>query len=225
VNSVRSWLTSWRGVAVLAFVAVVSVVTALLVGHSPSGALASASSASEHPPGLQGIIQSPVVAKPNFTLTDTSGQPFNLRTDTAGYVTLLYFGYTHCPDVCPTQMADMAIGLSKVSAAVRSRVKVVFVTTDPDRDTPAVIRNWLNAFSRSFIGLTGTKAQIDAAVASVGMPPAIIESTPGSNDYAVDHLAYVLAFTTDNQAHVLYPAGVTASVWTHDLPRLVKDWT
>ncbi|MGH9123227.1 MAG: SCO family protein [Acidimicrobiales bacterium] len=223
----RRWLTSWRAVAILAAVAVVAVVAAVLVSHSPSSASTSSGiPASESPPGLKGIIQSPLLAKPDFTLTDTAGQPFSLRSGTAGYVTLLYFGYTHCPDVCPTQMADMAIGLSKVSASVRSHVKVVFVTTDPQRDTPSVIRDWLNAFNRSFVGLTGTTQQIDAAEAAIGMPPTSVEPIAGSKgDYAVDHLAYVLAFTTDNQAHVLYPSGITASVWTHDLPRLVKEWT
>lgn len=219
----RKVLTSWRFVAGLAVVATVLVVAALLVSRPSSNA---STADQEHPPGLQGIIQSPLLAKPDFTLTDTSGQAFNLRTGTAGDVTLLYFGYTHCPDVCPTMMADMAIGLSKVSASVRSHVKVVFVTTDPARDTPPVIRDWLNAFNHGFIGLTGTTQQIDAAEATVGMPPATIVPTTGNpGEYAEDHLAFVLAFTKDNQAHVLYPAGVTASVWTHDLPRLVKEWT
>ena len=206
----------------LALVAGAVVVAGLLFGCSSSNA---SSEGDIHPPGLEGIIQSPLQPKPNFTLTDTSGQPFNLQKDTAGYVTLLYFGYTHCPDICPTQMADMAIGLSKVPSAVRAQVKVVFVTTDPNRDTPSVIRAWLNAFNPSFIGLTGTVAQIDAAEQTVGMPPATVEPIAGTTNYSVDHAAWVIAFTKDNLAHAIYPAGITASVWSHDLPRLVKEWT
>jgi len=211
--------TSWRALAILGVVATVTAVTALLVGHSANSG---ASQQDIHPPGLQGIIQLPLQPKPNFTLTDTAGKPFNLQAETAGDVTLLYFGYTHCPDICPTQMADMAIGLSKVSPSVRSHVKVVFVTTDPTRDTPSVIRSWLNAFNPSFIGLTGTMAQIEAAEAQVGLPPSTVQVVDGV--YSVDHAAYVLAFTADNESHVIYPAGITASVWSHDLPRLVNEW-
>jgi protein SCO1/2 len=204
----------------LALVAVVLAAIALMV--SPKSSNGSTGS-DIHPSGLQGIIQSPLQPKPNFTLTDTSGQPFNLQQDTAGDVTLLYFGYTHCPDICPTQMADMAIGLSKLSTSVRSHIKVVFVTTDPNRDTPNVIRQWLNNFNPSFIGLTGTTAQIEAAEASMGMPPTTVEPL-GNGNYSVDHAAWVTAFTEDNMAHVIYPAGITPSVWSHDLPRLVNQW-
>lgn len=195
------------------------VLVAALVGAC--GAAHGQPSGLPNPMGLQGALRSPPLAKPNFTLTDTSDQPFNLLTGTAGDVTLLYFGYTHCPDVCPTTMADIALGLQRVSPAVRSHVKVVFVTTDPNRDTPSVIRSWLDAFNPSFVGLTGTTAQITAAEASVGLPPATVVPL-GNGNYSVDHAAFVLAFTADNEAHVEYPSGFTDDTWAHDLPRLVK---
>jgi len=172
--------------------------------------------------GLQGTLQVPATPKPGFTLTDTEDQPYNLRAETAGDVTLLYFGYTHCPDVCPTVMANLAIGLSKVSPAVRSHIKVVFVTTDPARDSPPVIGRWLAAFNPTFVGLTGTSQQIIAAETSVGMAPATVVPLGGGN-YSVEHAAYILAFTTDDLAHAVYPDGYTAATWEHDLPRLV-DW-
>jgi len=204
---------------VLVAVGVVALVAALLVVLSSGGS--SNSSGLPHAKGLDGVLQDPAVAKPDFTLTDTAGQPFNLDRQTAGYVTLLYFGYTHCPDICPTQMANIALGLSHQSASVRSHIKVVFVTTDPHRDSPQVLRQWLANFNPSFIGLTGTDQQITAAEAAVGMPPAEVEPIGGGN-YSVDHAAWVLAFTLDNQAHAIYPAGFdTASVWSHDLSRLV----
>jgi protein SCO1 len=175
-----------------------------------------------HPAGLDGILQSPAMPKPNFTLTDTSGHPFNLQADTQGDATLLYFGYTHCPDICPTHMADIALGLARQSPAVRAHLKVVFVTTDPARDTPTVLRQWLNSFNPTFIGLTGDTAQIDAAEASVGMPPSVVEPL-GNGNYSVDHAAWVIAFTPDNLAHAIYPSGLDSpAVWAHDMPRLVK---
>jgi len=204
---------------VLVTVGVVALVAAFLALRSSGGS--SASGALPHAKGLDGVLQDPPVPKPNFTLTDTSGHPFNLQGQTAGDVTLLYFGYTHCPDICPTQMANIALGLKHESASVRSHIKVVFVTTDPHRDSPQVLREWLDNFNPSFIGLTGSDQQITAAEASVGMPPSEVEPLGGGN-YSVDHAAWVLAFTLDNQAHAIYPAGFdTASVWSHDMSRLV----
>jgi protein SCO1/2 len=207
----RRVLVTFSGVAVM------TLIIATLAGCGGSATR----SGLPNPMGVQGTVQEPPTPKPGFTLTDTAGRPFNLAAETAGDVTLLYFGYTHCPDVCPTTMADLALGLSQVTAAVRSHVKVVFVTTDPNRDTTGVLRSWLNAFNPSFIGLTGSTTQITAAERAVGMPPATVVPL-GNGNYTVDHAAYVLAFTTDDEAHVVYPDGYGAATWAHDLPRLVK---
>jgi protein SCO1/2 len=94
----------------------------------------------------------PGLPKPNFTLTDTNGNPYDLDGQTQGYLTALYFGYTNCPDVCPTHMANIAAALRQLPASVTSHIKVLFVTTDPARDTPAVLRAWLNNFDPTFIG-------------------------------------------------------------------------
>jgi protein SCO1/2 len=166
---------------------------------------------------------SPALSKPDFALTDTSGQPFSLRAQTQGYLTLLYFGYTHCPDICPTHMANIAAALHQLPSSVRSQVRVVFVTTDPARDNASVVRDWLNHFDASFIGLTGTAAQVQTAEAASGMSPSSIEFQGGGN-YAVDHAAQVEAFTTDNLSHVVYPGGYKQADWVNDLPRLVRGW-
>jgi protein SCO1/2 len=160
------------------------------------------------------------LAKPDLTLTDTGGRPYNLAAGTAGRLTLVYFGYTHCPDVCPTTMATLAAALRQLPAAQRERVDVVFVTTDPSRDTPAVERAWLNQFDPSFIGLTGPFAPIQQAAAEVGItiePPVAL---PGGG-YTVTHGAEVLAFNTDGKAHVVYTAGVTVAQFDHDIPLLL----
>jgi protein SCO1/2 len=175
------------------------------------------------PKGLRGIVQSPGAPKPNFTLTDTSGQAFNLPAETNGHVTLLYFGYTHCPDICPTHMANIAAALHQLPPPVTSQVKVVFVTTDPARDTEPVLRGWLDHFDPSFIGLTGTVDQIEAAEAASGLPPSTTENL-GKGNYAVDHAAFVEAFTSDNLDHVVYPAGYQEKDWVNDLPKLVQGW-
>ncbi len=171
------------------------------------------------------------IAKPDLTLTDTSGQAYDFKAATAGKVTLLYFGYTHCPDVCPTTMADLAKALTKLTPEERAAVNVVFVTTDPERDTGPALREWLDAIDPSFVGLTGPFEQIQAAARSVGVavePPKV-----GADGMVTStHGTQVIAFSPDNVARVLYlasvglqpdgtPVGVTADDFAHDLPLLI----
>ena len=169
-----------------------------------------------------GGLVSPPLAKPKFTLTDTSGAPFDFWSKTQGSVTLLFFGYTHCPDMCPLQMHIIAQALKHIPAAAAEQLKVVFVTTDPDRDTPAVLRVWLDRFDRHFIGLTGTQAAINAAQIAANLAPAKKSPVRPNGAYEVGHAAFVFAYTKDNLAHVIYPVGVKEEDWVHDLPLLVK---
>lgn len=179
------------------------------------------------PSEWRGLVLQDPLEKAEFTLTDTEGRPFRFREETDGYVTLLFFGYTHCPDVCPLHMANLAAVLRHLADGVRSRVKVVFVTTDPERDTLERIRQWLGAFDPSFIGLWGPLERVNEIQAAFRLPPAVKQEVPGG-EYLVGHAAYVIAFTADNRAHVLYPSGTRQADWAHDLPRLVQrgaDWS
>jgi protein SCO1/2 len=178
------------------------------------------------PPELHGTVLSPSWPKPDFTLTDTDGRPFDFRAETDGYLTLLFFGYTHCPDVCPVHMGSIAAVLEDLDYADRSRIRVIFVTTDPERDTPARLREWLDRFDRSFVGLRGSPEEVDAAQAALHLPVAVRQpSRPGPlpGAYAVGHAAQVIAFTTDGRARVVYPFGTRQADWAHDLPKLVED--
>src|ERR1043166_6271433 len=83
--------------------------------------------------GYRGGVVTPPLPKPKFTLTDTSGAPFDFWSNTEGYVTLLFFGYTHCPDECPLHMAAIAASLQRIPPEVRNQIRVVFVTADPAR--------------------------------------------------------------------------------------------
>jgi protein SCO1/2 len=170
----------------------------------------------------RGGLVTPPLPKPRFTLTDTSGAPFDFWEKTQGYVTLLFFGYARCPGQCPLHMQNVAMGLKKVPAGFGDRVKLVFVTTDPARDSPKVLRSWLDHFDKRFIGLTGSEAAIEAAQRAAGVPPAS-KTVRDVEDYAVDHANFVLAYTKDNLAHLIYPGGVTQQDWAHDLPQLVKE--
>ncbi|HYT31745.1 MAG TPA: SCO family protein [Thermoanaerobaculia bacterium] len=170
----------------------------------------------------RGGLVAPPLPKPRFVLTDTSGAPFDFWKRTQGSVTLLFFGYTYCPDQCPMHMANIGAALKTFPGGITDQVKLVFVTTDPARDVPAVLRRWLDQFDNRFIGLTGTEAAIEAVQKSAGVPRA--QKTGFSNvNYAVAHANFVLAYTKDNLAHVIYPGGVSREDWVHDLPLLIKE--
>jgi protein SCO1/2 len=171
----------------------------------------------------RGGLVSPPLPKPKFTLTDTSGDPYDLSSKTKGYVTLLFFGYTHCPDACPLEMHMVAQALRKISPASTDQFKVIFVTTDPERDSPQVLRTWLDHFDKSFIGLTGPSAAIEAAQIAANIPPAKKSPVRSDGAYEVGHAAFVLAYTKDNLAHVIYPVGMKEEDWAHDLPYLAKE--
>src|ERR1700740_1396148 len=123
-------------------------------------------------PVYRGGLVTPPLPKPKFVLTDTSGAAFDFRQKTEGYITLLFFGYTNCPDQCPMHMANLGIALKKLPAGTADQVKLVFVTTDPERDRSAAVRLWLDLFDRRFIGLTGTQRAIEAVEGAAGVPPA-----------------------------------------------------
>src|SRR5437016_14673800 len=106
----------------------------------------------------RGALVTPPLPKPGFVLTDTSGAPFDFWNRTQGSVTLLFFGYTYCPDQCPMHMANLGVALKKLPPGIADQVKLIFVTTDPGRDTPVQLRRWLDNFDKHFVGLTGSEA-------------------------------------------------------------------
>lgn len=117
-------------------------------------------------------------------------------------------------------MSFLAAALRRQTTATRSKIEVVFVTVDPRRDTPAALRNWLNHYDASFIGLTGTQAQIRAAEQASGAPLAPPERTKGS-DYAVQHSSLVFAYSPDGRAHVVYAEGFSPRDYALDMPILL----
>src|SRR5581483_6162309 len=171
--------------------------------------VASASLASaQHAGTWHGALVTPPLPKPAFVLTDTSGAAFDFRHKTEGYVTLLFFGYTYCPDQCPMHMANLSAALKRLPAGMTDQVKLVFITTDPARDSPAVLRHWLDLFDRNFIGLTGTERAIEAVERAAGVPVAV-KTGPANGNYALAHATFILAYSKDNLAHIIYPGGVS----------------
>jgi protein SCO1 len=151
--------------------------------------------------------------RPSFTLTDTTGAEFDFRSATGGRPTLLFFGYTNCPDVCPTTMADVAIALRGLEPDLAEQVQVVFVTTDPAYDSPEVLGEYLGRFDADlpnrFIGLTGDQELIEQAQLSAGVPLA--------EDDGRQHSSLLLLYGSDDRANVAFDAGNTARDIVEDL--------
>ncbi|MFF1337964.1 SCO family protein [Streptomyces sp. NPDC058290] len=160
--------------------------------------------------------------KPELVLTDTTGKPWNLREQTKGKPTLIYFGYTNCPDVCPLTMSNIAVAKKALPKADQDKLQVVFVTTDPERDTPDSLGAWLKAQDPSFTGLTGDFATIQAAARKLGIG---IEAAKKEADGSVVsmHGAQVIAFSPKtDEGYLLYGEGSTVDDYTKDLPKIIK---
>ncbi|MFG2606814.1 SCO family protein [Streptomyces sp. NPDC048514] len=160
--------------------------------------------------------------KPDLVLTDTHGEKYDLRKETKGHPTLVYFGYTHCPDICPTTMSNIAVAAQKLPAAARKDLRVVFVTTDPGRDTPAELGKWLKSIDPQFVGLTGDFAAVRAGARTVGI--SVEPTTKDKNGKLVSvHGTQVIAFSPKTDAgYVLYGESATVDDYTKDLPKLVE---
>ncbi|MCF4139243.1 SCO family protein [Streptomyces sp. Tue 6430] len=160
--------------------------------------------------------------KPDLVLTDTQGKPYDLREETAGRPTLVYFGYTHCPDVCPLTMNNIAVAKKQLPKADQDALRVVFVTTDPDRDTPAALAAWLKGIDSQVVGLTGDFATIQTAARALGI--SIEPPHKDKNGKVVStHGTQVIAFSPKTDGgYVLYGEDAKVDDYIKDLPRIVK---
>ncbi|WP_327718075.1 SCO family protein [Streptomyces sp. NBC_00490] len=160
--------------------------------------------------------------KPDLVLTDTSGEKYDLREQTKGRPTLIYFGYTHCPDVCPLTMNNIAVAKKQLSKAQQDELRIVFVTTDPDRDTPKALGKWLKGIDSQVVGLTGDFDTIQAGARTLGI--SIEPPHKDKNGKIVStHGTQVVAFSPKTDGgYVLYGEDATVDDYTKDLPRLIK---
>lgn len=196
-------------------------VSLLLLGAAIGCGLDVPRRSSDETRGYHGTVLGTPLPRPDFTLTDTEGRSFDFRAETEGRLTLLFIGYTHCPDVCPVHMASIGSVLAKLPE-VAERTRVVFVTADPRRDTPERLRKWLNAFDHRFVGLRGSVDEIHRIEDALALPRSIVSDTT-SAEYEVGHAAVVVAFSPNGPAHVLYPFGTRQADYAADLPRLLRD--
>ncbi|MGA0610371.1 SCO family protein [Caldimonas sp. KR1-144] len=153
-----------------------------------------------------------------LALTDADGRPRTMA-DFKGKVAVVFFGYTQCPDVCPTTMAEIAAAKKQLGAA-GERVQGVFVSVDPARDTPEVLKAYVNAFDPSFVALRGTPEQTAAVAKSFKV---FFQQVPGKEPgrYTIDHTAGAYVFDAEGRVRLFVRYGQPVEAWTADLRQLL----
>ena len=159
-------------------------------------------------------------AMPAVSLTDTAGRPYNLATTPSKPVTLLFFGYTNCPDVCIAVLSDVSLALQRLTPADRDQIQLIFVTTDPARDKERRIRGYLDRFNPTFVGLTGPMSTIKHTASEVGVEIEGMKKLP-SGGYEVGHSAQVIGFSR-NSGVVIWTPGTPVGALKDDFALLVE---
>jgi protein SCO1/2 len=155
-----------------------------------------------------------------LALTDHNGRPVTLATF-KGKVVVLFFGYTHCPDVCPTTLSDMAQALKMLRPEDASKIQVLFASVDPERDTPEILRSYVPYFHPDFLGLYGTPDQVARAAREFRVVyRKHVES--GANDYLVDHSAGSYVIDAKGSLRLYLPFAIPPKDIAHDLSVLLK---
>jgi protein SCO1 len=166
------------------------------------------------------VLDNPFQA-PDVALTDTEGEPFSLAGDTDKRLTLVFFGYTNCPDICPAVLKSLASAMTRLDDKDRDQVDVVFVTTDPDRDTAEVIRRYLDHIDPSFIGVTGPLDEIAAVGKSIAV--GMGEKLP-SGGYNVDaHTTQVTGIDSGDEAPIYWSQSTSSQQFADDIHTLLGE--
>ncbi|MDH2416655.1 SCO family protein [Nocardioides sp. CER19] len=154
-------------------------------------------------------------------LTDTDGSPYSLTKDTTKPLTLVFFGYTHCPDICPMVMSNVASAMTRLDDADRKKVDVVFVTTDPARDTQAVLRGYLDHYDPAFIGLTGDLKTIVDIAKPLAVYVADGSKLPSGGYDLNTHSTQVSAIGSDDTSTVLWDMDTSSAQFAADIQAIL----
>ncbi len=162
-------------------------------------------------------------AAPTVELTDTDGAPYSLAADTDEPMTLVFFGYTHCPALCPLVMNNLSAGLNRLDADDRDQVDMVFVTTDPERDDAAALRDYLDGFGDGYVGLTGDLDDIVAAGEPLHLYVNDGKRLPSGGYDLGGHSTYVLGIDEDDEAVVVWNQETSAVEFATDIHLLLSE--
>ena len=161
----------------------------------------------------------PYPPAPPINLTREDGSPFWL-SDLRGKIVLLFFGYTSCPDVCPTTMAELKTAIDKIGPKNADMVAVVFVTVDPERDTPQRVQQYVDHFNKDFIGLSGPESALSKIWSDYGVFRSVAEGSPATG-YLVDHTARITLIDQDGNLRSSYGFDTPVQDIVHDLNLLL----
>jgi protein SCO1 len=195
-------------------------------GRALTGVLAAAALILETAAGSFGAQQSPQVepaaAVPgiggHFTLTSPEGRAVNDRSFPGKWL-LVYFGYTFCPDACPTALNALGTVLDELGP-LAAKVQPIFITVDPERDTPQVIADYVKAFDSRIVGLSGTPEQIAAAAKEFRV---YYEVRPlGNDEYAIDHSSFIYVINPQRQIVELLTGNLPGHSMAEELRRLIR---
>ncbi len=171
------------------------------------------------PHSFQGVVLQTDKPAADFTLTASTGQPASL-SDFRGKWVVLYFGYTFCPDVCPTTLARINAALNQIGDKAKD-VQVLMVSVDPERDTPERLATYLGAFNPSFLGLTGTVDQVTQAATPFGIYFAK-QDVEGASGYLMDHTASVTLVDPEGRTRLVWLTDSTPEGMASDLNYLIR---
>ncbi len=169
---------------------------------------------------MHGAVLAEQYRMPDVSLTATDGSAYSLSQGPDAALTLVFFGYTQCPDICQVVMADITSALARLDAPTREQVAMLFITSDPARDDPATLREYLDRFDPSFEGLTGPLARIVRVGERLGVA---IEKGPRlpSGGYEVAHGTQIVGVEADGRAPIVWTQGTSAEQLAHDIVRLL----
>jgi protein SCO1/2 len=168
---------------------------------------------------LHGQVLDPPFTVSQQDLVDTDGQPYSLATSTDKRLTLVFFGYTNCPDICGTVMGNLASAMTRLDDRDRDQVDVIFVTTDPERDTGPVLRRYLDRYDKSFIGLTGPIDEIAAVGRSIAV--GMGEKLPTGGYDVNTHTTQVTGIDSDDEAPIYWSQTTSSAQFAQDIHTLL----
>ena len=195
----------------------VGLISLLLVGAVAAGVWLFAK-----PDSFRGTMYAePYPPAPEFELKRANGDSFRL-SEMQGNVILLFFGYTSCPDVCPTTMAELKQALEKLGERDAKQVRVLFVTVDPERDTPERVQEYVNHFNPNFIGLSGREPELAKVWREYGVFRETVKGTSAAG-YLVNHTARVTLIDQQGNLRLSYAFDSSVEDIVHDLKLILQE--
>ena len=194
-------------------------VALLLTAGCAGGSTGAATISEPVATGWKGTAITNAYPLPDQEFTDTDGRTFVPARDASASTTLVFFGYTNCPDICNVVLANLAAALRGASPEVRAATEMLFVSTDPARDTPAVVRDYLDRFDPSYAGLVAPVETVEQAAQALHISYERPDGSTGG--YEVEHGAYTTAFV-DGEARVVWAEDASVADLRTDLARLAR---